>query len=729
MTRLFKVLLITVTAVLQLPVLGMQTFAKRAAAQILSQKMNHLSASKTYKRDQYNNRQKYDQTKKESSRFNYDWKKLSYQSPFKNWSSIGALAAAGTFATSDNQSDSDTDQLQKENLLSLLHDVCDDNYSILQDRAKRLIQNNPEWVAKQLELIFNDKDQANKLSSIVSNNALPLDLLSPIIENHLSVLKQQKFFHTFFIDIMDGMPIIKSATEKLLLKNLFFILTNMTSDLNTSFAISELLPHKHYGPAIIEALAKTRDLTSINSDILHTAFYHHTKEAIEHFCIKNKCKLSSEAENSIVKHLGDVDQRIDEADKNFSDLLQSSLGNKILIQLGSLDLSIALPLHKKIAEHVNQILEYCDDTNQKVKFLYSLKKLFSEDEKYKKEFRDTLLRLLAGNQNDTSGSSATLEYIVAQPDSTYFKKLFNFEPIRPLITEIILKEQELDKKGYYTFVHGQRWSYQLPEEWFTKLWALINNKQVDDFIFAHVKPLPTDQESEKETRERILLEGRKSALFTIDPDRARMLFMNAGFFYNESQLFSNTAHYVTHNANANRHIFIALQTVFKYLDMDHVFHKYKKELNALEERHNKLSSFGNTLLIAVPKEKINDVAFVAAPGGYKKTVSIEGMGQTSDMHLIMDTLQTNPLKVANFDQNEFCLLMTADKHGGLNPESGIKFFQVNTVNPERWQEFKEKEQALFTKIAQDIKKEQRENKIHLNLETILKHFNETMQHN
>ena len=82
--------------------------------------------------------------------------------------------------------------------------------------------------------------------------------------------------------------------------------------------------------------------------------------------------------------------------------------------------------------------------------------------------------------------------------------------------------------------------------------------------------------------------------------------------------------------------------------------------------------------------------------------------KTDDIKVIMDTLRTDPRKVKYFDSTQFILAMTADKHGGLNPDSGIKFFEFNTVDKYRWAAYKAKENALFEKIKRDIKQEQQE---------------------
>ncbi len=63
-------------------------------------------------------------------------------------------------------------------------------------------------------------------------------------------------------------------------------------------------------------------------------------------------------------------------------------------------------------------------------------------------------------------------------------------------------------------------------------------------------------------------------------------------------------------------------------------------------------------------------------------------------------MDKNPQDIA-----EFVLVETRDKLGGLNPESGIKVFSYNTVDPAIWTAFKEKEKALFDRIQDWMRKQ------------------------
>ena len=49
--------------------------------------------------------------------------------------------------------------------------------------------------------------------------------------------------------------------------------------------------------------------------------------------------------------------------------------------------------------------------------------------------------------------------------------------------------------------------------------------------------------------------------------------------------------------------------------------------------------------------------------------------------------------------------MTQDKHGGLNPESGIKVHMFDAADPEKLAAFRKKESLLLEQIKQEIEQE------------------------
>ena len=86
-------------------------------------------------------------------------------------------------------------------------------------------------------------------------------------------------------------------------------------------------------------------------------------------------------------------------------------------------------------------------------------------------------------------------------------------------------------------------------------------------------------------------------------------------------------------------------------------------------------------------------------------MDIEGIGETDDIKTIITTLRNSPEKIKDSDQMEFVLIMTQDKHGGLNPESGIKVHMFDAADPEKLAAFKEKEHRLLEQIKQEIEQE------------------------
>ncbi len=263
------------------------------------------------------------------------------------------------------------------------------------------------------------------------------------------------------------------------------------------------------------------------------------------------------------------------------------------------------------------------------------------------------------------------------------------------------KEVELEKSGYIAFKHAQRWGYGLPEKWFTTLWAITKEKSITDFIFLHVKPLLKDNNfaDETEMRERLLTSGRSST-----DDRQHLLFMNYALFGNTDNLGSSSVSYAADNSNVGS-INVSLENVFNYLGHEDIYKKYEKQLQGLEQEHQGLSKHGSMVVVGVPENKLADSVYFTTSGGPKKKIHIEGIGETDDIKAIIRTLRHAPEKIKDSDQMEFALIMTQDKHGGLNPESGIKVHLFDAADPERLAVFRKKESLLLEQIKQEIRQE------------------------
>jgi hypothetical protein len=110
------------------------------------------------------------------------------------------------------------------------------------------------------------------------------------------------------------------------------------------------------------------------------------------------------------------------------------------------------------------------------------------------------------------------------------------------------------------------------------------------------------------------------------------------------------------------------------------------------------------LFIAIPKDKIHKYAYLAVSGGAKVSMHIEGVGETSDIRVIMDNLLNHPERIKDTDRLEFCLIMT-QKKGGLDPDTGIKIIPILSGDPVKLAELQKKEDALFAKIKAAIEEE------------------------
>ena len=145
------------------------------------------------------------------------------------------------------------------------------------------------------------------------------------------------------------------------------------------------------------------------------------------------------------------------------------------------------------------------------------------------------------------------------------------------------------------------------------------------------------------------------------------------------------------------------KVIFEKFGISLLYDKYKQELETLHEEFVQLSEQGVCMLIAIPKATIHKHIYIAAPGGLKRSIFIEGKMETRDMHLIMETLTKTPEKIVNIDKIEFCIPMTYDKKGGLNPESGIKVFPFDSADPVKFKDWQQRRDDLFARIAHDMK--------------------------
>lgn len=267
-----------------------------------------------------------------------------------------------------------------------------------------------------------------------------------------------------------------------------------------------------------------------------------------------------------------------------------------------------------------------------------------------------------------------------------------------MIDQIMTKEQELDKLGYYSFVHGQRWQFRLIEQWYTKLWELRYHRSVGDYIFIHCKKPNYDKAhlaQELDLRKQILSKGG----YRWQEDK--LLFVNYGFFCNDGYQGSSTAHYILENYSMGNFT-ITLKDVFYLLGYETIYNSYAQEVEALEEEHKTISSKGHLLLIGVPKPLLSNYVYLSGAFGVISTATINGQA-TSDMKTIIDTIRKNPDAMANSNIIQFCLVLTDDL---LTPDSGLKVYSYQLADPAKFTQFEQKSAELFARIKSTIEQQQ-----------------------
>jgi hypothetical protein len=277
--------------------------------------------------------------------------------------------------------------------------------------------------------------------------------------------------------------------------------------------------------------------------------------------------------------------------------------------------------------------------------------------------------------------------------------LFTTNPrMRAMAKEIIDQERAAANNGSYTFVHGQRWEYLFPEMLHTDLQAYHTGKPTNGFIYLHVRNQERPSKEDKIYKQ--LMQGGRGE--KSDPKRQFLLFLNGPLFGNTGDDGSSTENYFTLNENVGS-VEVPLKSVFDLHGDGSIYEKYASELETLKKEYDSLSNgHGNIFVITIPKKLAKDYVYLAKPGGYKKTLTINGK-ETDDIHSVLSTLTNHPEEASEVDLNEYCLVMVKD---AMNPESGIKMKAFNVADPDKMAAFWKKYENLMTKVKADIEAQQ-----------------------
>jgi len=275
-----------------------------------------------------------------------------------------------------------------------------------------------------------------------------------------------------------------------------------------------------------------------------------------------------------------------------------------------------------------------------------------------------------------------------------------------MIQSAIKKEKELNDLGYETFYHGRRWEYGL----LTDIWKMLfeyksGKKLPNDFIPTHLddpaigKIHPRFFTSEQAKQELLLKKGNVAPDSIGIAGYETLLFLNKFLFGNTTDLGESSIDYMLKNRNI-KDIGLSISEIFAMFGYSDIYTLYAQKLETLEKKYNTLSPYGELLLIAIPKEKIDKYVYYTIFGGrsddgQRKSFNIPGVGETMDIEKIIKYQNKTPQ-----DTGIYNLINT--KTAGLDPGSGIKTFPLNAVDPDKMKEFKKEENNLLSEIKKSL---------------------------
>lgn len=248
------------------------------------------------------------------------------------------------------------------------------------------------------------------------------------------------------------------------------------------------------------------------------------------------------------------------------------------------------------------------------------------------------------------------------------------------------------------FYHSQKSPVYWLELLYTKLWEQKYNQKSTNYLFTR---FPDDQNEfsnavlqydGQEKREELLKEGRNG----LDELRPYLFFANYALFGNSTNWGSCSVHYFLKNFNVGDPDITTQNIIDKFGDKA-LFDRYKAEFEQLEKEFKEIVPNSVLLQLTIPHKALNEYVYLAAPGGYKKTLQISGE-ETENVSTIIKTLKTNPKAFNETDQHEFCVVMTPNTVHTLR-EQGAEVRVYGGFEQEKLDAFVAKLEALIARIA------------------------------
>jgi hypothetical protein len=287
------------------------------------------------------------------------------------------------------------------------------------------------------------------------------------------------------------------------------------------------------------------------------------------------------------------------------------------------------------------------------------------------------------------------------------KEAQSIKAFHQMITQVIEREHNEQNEGNYTFVHGHPWAFHYLQELDAQLRAIKYNKTAEALSLRFIKQ-PKEHTGIKHNniRNKLLQQG-SGKYYTRTAElnaQKHMVFMNYALLTN--QCGSNTLQYIVNNRCENPPK-LMLDKIFENHEMSIYLKKYQQDFDELEMMHREASMFGAGIMFSFTPEMLQKSVFVCSGGGVKRKVQIEGIGETDNIKLILDTLRTHPEKIKSLDHLEFVHVLTKDC--ALNPKiiesEAVKVIPLNAADPEKLALYEQKRDELMAKIKADVQAE------------------------
>ncbi|MCX5921747.1 MAG: hypothetical protein NTX86_00220 [Candidatus Dependentiae bacterium] len=245
------------------------------------------------------------------------------------------------------------------------------------------------------------------------------------------------------------------------------------------------------------------------------------------------------------------------------------------------------------------------------------------------------------------------------------------------------KEIEECHKGNYVFWHGRQWSWDFKSDMYKRLYNLTvtGNKRI----------------------------GRDYVPLRFGDSEGDGFCLNYALFGNANDETSGTLSYVlrNHDYSWGKANYYTPEWMFARLNIaQRLYAKYAAEFERLEQLHKEANSngYGSLLLISVSKDDIHHIypAWRGSMGRSKKDIRVDGF-YTYDVPAIVNALRTKPTSIQDNESDliEFGMCLTNDY--ALDHQKGPRIFSFNAADQNKMNQYCQACDALFARIARDIR--------------------------